>query len=57
MHGPEDDELPTIGYQAIDIYRELIDEKVGVPARDEKKRMEMKAFMKNRFHTEDIEMV
>jgi len=47
--GVSENDGPTIEYQAIDIYRELIDEKKGVQPVDENqalKREKMKLFLK-----------
>ena len=61
LEGKEnDDDKPTIEFQAIEIYRELISEKCGEASKDPtevKKREKMKAFLREALQTDQIENV
>mmetsp|Transcript_13616 Transcript_13616/g.23178 ORF Transcript_13616/g.23178 Transcript_13616/m.23178 type:complete len:475 (-) Transcript_13616:216-1640(-) len=61
LEGKENDEdKPTIEFQAIEIYRELISEKCGEASKDPtevKKREKMKAFLREALQTDQIENV
>lgn len=60
LNGEEEEDKPVIQYQAIEIYRELINEKKGEALKDQEsieKRKKMKQFLKDTLKTDQIENI